>query len=173
MDDAQTIFDIVTRGHEQTVRIGSLFASVLHPGDLIAMSGQLGAGKTQFVRGLAVGIDADERLVSSPTFVMMQEYAGRIPLIHIDAYRIESLDELESIGWSDELLHDSVVAIEWSERIESELPSDRWRVELSHVDEAERRIRISAEGKNCGRLPTAIKLLTESFEESTVMQINE
>eukprot|EP00752_Nemacystus_decipiens_P016090 g14386.t1 len=129
-------------------------------GDLIALQGELGAGKTQLVRGLAQGLGLSPRLVSSPTFVMVQEYepppedsarGGKtmVPvLVHIDAYRIHSPDELESIGWSghgDELREGAVVAIEWAKLIRPALGEDLLWVEIEHCPSG-RQITLTASG---------------------------
>lgn len=141
-----TNIQLTTRSVRETEDVGRSIATVLQQGDLIALVGPLGAGKTQFTRGLAAGLGANPRLVASPTFVLVQEYAARIPLVHIDAYRINSLADLESIGFTPELLAQSVTVIEWADRIEEELPADRLEIELEH-DQDSRRIVIVPHGK--------------------------
>lgn len=138
--------EFTSRSLEQTLELGRAIGALSRAGDRIALIGPLGAGKTQFVRGFAAGRGADERLVSSPTFVLMCEYPAPIPVVHIDAYRINTLDELESMGWSDQVLDESITLIEWADRIGSRLPADHLRVELDHAPEGTRTIRISAAG---------------------------
>lgn len=128
---------------EETMQIAARLAVALQPGDVLALSGPLGAGKTCFVRGLAAGLGIDPRRVSSPTFVLVQEYetqrAGPVrTLIHVDAYRMAGGDEdLATVGW-DEMINapDAVLAIEWPDRLGDEtwaLAADRLcEVELSH-----------------------------------------
>jgi len=131
---------------ERTVAFGALLARILKPGDVIALQGPLGAGKTQFTRGVAAGLDVDERLVSSPTFVLMCEYPGKHPVIHIDAYRMQGLSDLESLGWSDELLEGAVTLIEWADRIAGDLPENHLRVDLSHEDDSLRMLELQPHG---------------------------
>ncbi|MHB1157372.1 MAG: tRNA (adenosine(37)-N6)-threonylcarbamoyltransferase complex ATPase subunit type 1 TsaE [Phycisphaerales bacterium] len=134
-------FELVSTSVERTVALGRAVARIVQPGDVIALRGELGAGKTQWVRGLAEGLGADPRNVSSPTFVMMQEYATAcLPVLHIDAYRIHSMNDLETTGWTTEVAAQSVSVIEWAGRIASELPADRLDIDLEHIDDHQRRI---------------------------------
>jgi tRNA threonylcarbamoyladenosine biosynthesis protein TsaE len=137
----------------QTARIGAVVAQHALSGDVVALVGPLGAGKTQFVAGMADGLGIDTARVSSPTFVLMHEYAptgGKTVLVHIDAYRITSAADLESIGWEHgggELTDDAVVVVEWADRIADELGDDHLRIELEHVGEQARRITLIARGR--------------------------
>ena len=111
-----------TRSPADTEKLAAHIARMLRPGDIIGLDGQLGAGKTTFVRGLAVGLGIDPAAVSSPTFTLLQEYETPIGdiLAHLDAYRMTGNDDLESIGW-DELLDatdDTFIIVEWMQRIE-------------------------------------------------------
>jgi tRNA threonylcarbamoyladenosine biosynthesis protein TsaE len=133
-------------GPEDTERIGAALAMRLAPGMLVTLDGDLGAGKTCFVRGLARGLGADPSEVSSPTFVLEHRYAapgGSNVLVHIDAYRIRSPQDLASIGW-DELLAagEAVVAVEWPSRIAPALPDHRIEVRIRHAGEDVREIEI-------------------------------
>jgi tRNA threonylcarbamoyladenosine biosynthesis protein TsaE len=129
---------------EETERIASALAMRVAPGTVITLEGDLGAGKTCFVRGLARGLGADPAAVSSPTFVIEHRHACDAgTLVHIDAYRIRSAEDLASIGWH-ELLADgeAVVAVEWPSRIEAALPAVRIDVRIRHVGEDAREIEI-------------------------------
>ena len=120
----------------------------LSSGAVICLYGELGAGKTRFVQGLAAGIGVDPNTVSSPTFVICHEYRGAsLRLAHIDAYRLHSVDELESIGW-DELLGapDTVIAVEWAARIAEALPADRLDVRMDHEGPTHRCITLEGQG---------------------------
>ncbi len=139
---------------QQTRAIGYAIGRHLAAGDLAALNGPLGSGKTQLIRGLAEGRGIDPAQVSSPTYVIAHEYepaasggdaAGPL-LVHLDAYRIETLDELESIGWGEQALYggDAIIAIEWADRLGNELPPHRLTIELAHAAEQRRRVRISA-----------------------------
>lgn len=119
-----------THSYQETISLSSEIAKQLKPGDIIAFRGDLGAGKTAFVTGLAkgLGIEAD---VSSPTFSLMNEYRGKdITLCHFDMYRIETFEDLYSTGFFDYLDTDAILAIEWSENIENVLPPGCIEVEL-------------------------------------------
>jgi tRNA threonylcarbamoyladenosine biosynthesis protein TsaE len=120
-----------------TMQIAATLASSLRPGDILTLSGDLGAGKTCFVRGLARGLGLDVRAVSSPTYVLVHEYQPEdrrgLALIHIDAYRLNGSEELESIGWREILERTNVViAIEWPERIADEIPEKHIAIQLAH-----------------------------------------
>ncbi|QNN25057.1 tRNA (adenosine(37)-N6)-threonylcarbamoyltransferase complex ATPase subunit type 1 TsaE [Planctomycetales bacterium ZRK34] len=124
---------------QKTQQFGQHLASLCDGGEVIALVGSLGAGKTQLVRGLAEGLGVDPLSVSSPTFVLMCEYSGgRLPVVHIDAYRMQGLSDLESIGWSAQLFEGAVTAVEWADHIEDELPADHLRIEIDHADEDRR-----------------------------------
>lgn len=106
-----------THSDSETEAVGEALAATLSPGTVIAFTGDLGAGKTAFTRGLARGLGIGER-VTSPTFTIVNEYeGGRLPLFHFDMYRLESSEELFDIGWEDYLRRGGVCAVEWSEKI--------------------------------------------------------
>ena len=129
---------------EQTRAFGRALAECVQSGDLIALIGDLGAGKTQFVKGLAQGLGVDPADVASPTFVLMREYElddsgddSQKPslLLHVDAYRLDGADDLESIGWDADTDRDAVIAVEWADRIATvpgAIRLDRLEVEFSH-----------------------------------------
>ena len=137
--------EFITRSPQETERLGAALAQYLLPGDVLAYTGDLGAGKTAFTRGLAAGLGITDR-VTSPTYTVVNEYlSGRLPLFHFDMYRLHSADELFDIGWEDYLSRGGVCAVEWSENVEEAL-EDPIRVELRKVnDDPEQRV-ISIEG---------------------------
>jgi len=106
---------VVTESEMDTMELGASLADSLTPGSVVLLEGELGAGKTAFVRGLANGLGAPEEDVSSPTFTLVQEYRGRLPLLHADLYRISG-DEADDLGL-DELGRDGIVAIEWAAKL--------------------------------------------------------
>jgi len=128
---------------DATSRLAQMFAKVLEPGDWVRLEGDLGAGKTTFVRMLAVSLGHSERIVSSPTFVLMQRYETEdaLSITHIDAYRASDPDELEAAGW-DMVAPEDIRMIEWPERIEEAIPDSCARVRLEHAGEQSRRIEI-------------------------------
>lgn len=136
-------FEIITSSNLETERAGERLAPLLRAGDVIAFYGDLGAGKTTFVKGLAKGMGASQ-LVSSPTFVIMHIYEGRLPVYHFDAYRLQGADELINIGAEEYIGTDGVACIEWSEKVESLLPVDCLRLELSYCGSEERKLTFKA-----------------------------
>jgi tRNA threonylcarbamoyladenosine biosynthesis protein TsaE len=131
---------LVTRSQGETEAAGEHLAASLRIGDVVLLYGDLGAGKTAFVRGLARGLGAPPEEVSSPTFTLVQEYAGgRLTLYHADLYRLES-NEVDDLGL-DELVLSGVVAVEWAERW-TDRPSDAIEVRLEHEGDEDRRITV-------------------------------
>jgi tRNA threonylcarbamoyladenosine biosynthesis protein TsaE len=122
-------------------------ARTLAPGSAIALHGNLGAGKTQFVRGLLIGLGGNPRSVSSPTYVLLNIYeTGRMPLFHLDAYRIGGADDFEAIGFSELFEQGGVVVVEWAQRVADLMPADAIHVHLTPLGENEREIRIERAG---------------------------
>ena len=120
----------ITTGAAQTEALGERLGQQLKPGTVIAYTGDLGAGKTAFTRGLARGLDIPDR-VTSPTFTIVNEYeGGRLPLFHFDMSRLGSSDELFDIGWEEYLIRGGVCAVEWSENVDDVLESDTIRVDI-------------------------------------------
>ncbi len=129
----------VTGSPEETQAIAVRMAEGLRGGEVIAFTGGMGAGKTAFTRGLAIGIGAGD-VASSPTFAIVNEYRGRLTLEHFDMYRIETWEDLYSTGFFDYLDTDRVLAIEWSENIEGALPEDAIFVDIRPGDGETQRI---------------------------------
>jgi len=143
MSGAEATSQLISHSIEHTMAIAAAVARSARPGDLIGLVGELGAGKTQFVRGLAVGLGISPRRVSSPTFVFLQEYPvdegnpDALVLTHIDAYRLADPNGLQTIGWDGdgrELRRGAVLAVEWADRIEDALGADWLKVTLQHTD---------------------------------------
>ncbi len=135
---------IVTNSAAETEALGERVAARLKGGEVLALFGPMGMGKTAFTRGLARGLGVRGE-VSSPTFALVHEHAGRIPLYHFDMFRVTSWDDLYSTGFFDYLGGDGVLAIEWSENIEGALPQDAVRITVSRGEEEDRRV-FSIEG---------------------------
>src|SRR5688500_9795147 len=131
-----------TRSEQETANIAKAFAAELVAGDILLLSGNLGAGKTAFVRGLAEGLGIDSREVSSPTFTLVHEYrGGRLTLYHVDLYRLDRA-ATDDLGLEELGIHDGVVAIEWPDRLTHGLPAAR-EILIDIVDEQTRRITYS------------------------------
>jgi tRNA threonylcarbamoyladenosine biosynthesis protein TsaE len=130
---------LVTRSEEETAGVARELASALKAGDVILLSGNLGAGKTAFVRGLASGLGIDPEEVSSPTFTLVHEYrGGRLTLYHADLYRLERI-ATEDIGLEEMGIADGVLAIEWPDRLAHAMPGAR-EIQIEIVDDSSRRI---------------------------------
>lgn len=136
--------EYISKSYEETQKIASDFAKTLKSGDVICMYGDLGAGKTAFVQGLAKGLQIHEP-ITSPTFTIVNEYEGSLPLYHFDVYRIADSDEMYEIGYEEYIDGDGVSVIEWAELISDILPDDRYEVTVSKdytQDENYRKIEI-------------------------------
>ena len=138
--------EYISHNESETEELGARLAQKLPGGAVVAMYGDLGAGKTAFVRGMARGMGLSCR-VSSPTFTIVNEYLGERELIHFDMYRIGGADELFDIGWEDYLRRGAVCAVEWSENVEDAFFGDEIRVTIEKRSDTERKITIEgAEG---------------------------
>ena len=140
--------ELLSHSPEDTEDIGARLAEQLEPGAVVAFTGDLGAGKTAFTRGLARGLGIPDR-ITSPTFTIVNEYeGGRLPLFHFDMYRLGSADELFDIGWEDYLRRGGVCAVEWSENIADALEEDAVRVDIRRgTSDQERVITIAGVSK--------------------------
>ena len=136
------LFDFISNSPDETIKFGRKLGSQLKGGEIIALIGPLGSGKTHLIKGIAAGAGAeDTKIVNSPTFVIINEYTGRLDIFHIDAYRLESVDEFEMLGFDDFCYPQSVVLIEWADKIEKALTNtDYIRVELEHNGQTSRKI---------------------------------
>jgi tRNA threonylcarbamoyladenosine biosynthesis protein TsaE len=150
--------NVTSASSTETAMLGAKIGSRSYPGVFIALTGELGAGKTCFAGGVARGIEADEP-VSSPSFVIISEYRGRIPLYHIDLYRISGLDEIEALGYEEYFYGDGVCVVEWAERAARLLPEERIDVSLSFAGRDERVLEFRFVGES-------YKEFFESFSEA-------
>lgn len=130
-----------TKSESETEDLGARLGAALPDGSVVAMYGDLGAGKTALVRGMARGMGLQVR-VSSPTFTIVNEYLGKRELIHFDMYRLSGADELFDIGWEDYLARGAVCAVEWSENVEDAFFGDEVRVTIEKLSANERKITI-------------------------------
>ena len=146
-----------------TERLGERLAAHAEAGDVVALWGELGAGKTVLTRGIAIGLGLDEESVTSPTFIILHEhFGGRLALYHLDLYRLEQ-SQLGSTGWEDALDSGGVTVIEWPERAGDDLPEDRVDVHLEHVAETKRRVTVAGTGPRSRRLVEALR--ADAFPE--------
>ena len=154
--DVHTV-DFFSRSPEQTRRIGKRVGSALQSGDVICLQGDLGAGKTTFVQGIAQGWGSLDS-VSSPTFILVNVYrrADQSQLFHMDAYRLDSTPEAEELDL-DSMLADGALIIEWPERMAELIPSERLWIKLEHVDDEEREMKFKARGKRYDELLNVVR----------------
>lgn len=147
MTDKNTDYTITTSSLDETRRLGERLGRLLKEGDIICLHGELGAGKTTFTQGIAKGMDVAKAFITSPTFVIANEYKGRLALYHIDLYRLNNIAEIEDIGLSEYLKGEGVTVIEWAEKAEGLLSEERLSVYLENLGEDKRRLAFKAKGK--------------------------
>jgi len=135
-------YEVLSESPGDTIELGRKIGRGLRGGEVIAFCGPLGSGKTHLIKGIATGAGAPDRgQVNSPTFVLVNEYAGRLDIYHIDAYRLNSIAEFEMLGFDDLCYPDSVVLIEWADKVESALRAlNHIRIDLDHAGETARNI---------------------------------
>lgn len=140
---SRNVIERVTRSAEETRALGRSIARTLGPGDVLLLIGELGAGKTTFVKGLAEGLNIDPRCVASPTFVLIHEYdGGRLPLYHVDAYRVQSASELIEVGLEEYFEKPGVTVIEWGEKVKAVVPERAIEIRFEILEGDRRRIRV-------------------------------
>jgi tRNA threonylcarbamoyladenosine biosynthesis protein TsaE len=127
---------------EETERLGQALADVCDPGCVIGLIGPLGAGKTRLVRAVAESLGVDPDAIASPTFVLIHEYAGRIPVYHFDVFRLESPQEFEDLGVADYWSAGGVCLVEWADRVRALLPVDAWQIRIEPLEPTRRRVEI-------------------------------
>lgn len=137
---------VKTNSAKETEKLGRLIGESLVGGEIIAMTGDLGAGKTTMTKSLAKGLDIDEH-ITSPTFTIVNEYDGRLKLFHFDVYRIDYIEEMYDLGYEEYFYSGGVCIIEWANLIEEILPKDIINIEISALDEYTREIVISGKGE--------------------------
>jgi tRNA threonylcarbamoyladenosine biosynthesis protein TsaE len=126
----------------ETARLGRIIAELVEPGVVIGLVGALGAGKTRLVRAVAEALGVDPAAISSPTFVLIHEYEGRLPIYHFDAYRLENPQAFEDLGVADYWGGDGVCLVEWADRVRGLLPEDCWLITLEQTGPMSRTVRI-------------------------------
>jgi tRNA threonylcarbamoyladenosine biosynthesis protein TsaE len=152
--NAQATLTYQSESDQETILLGKLLGSLLSEGDVLALVGELGCGKTWFTKGVALGLKVSpDTVVTSPTFALMNDYQGRVALFHIDVYRLENLADFLSAGLEEYLNGEGVVAMEWADRWPEILPESRLKVEFTITGPSSRRIVLS------GDHPRALEIL--------------
>ncbi len=152
-------YQFISKGSDQTKEFAKRLAGLLEPGDVIALEGDLGAGKTTFTKGLAEGLGI-KRTVNSPTFTIIKEYQGRLPLYHMDVYRVE--DSYEDLGFEEYFEGSGVTVVEWAHLIEEQLPEGLLTIQLYHGENDSRKIVAEPRGQRYELL------CKELFNEDTI-----
>lgn len=148
---------IISRGSEETHQIGIIIGKLLVSGDVIALIGDLGTGKTHITQGIARGLGVSEAYaITSPTFTLINEYPGRHVLYHFDVYRLQGSNDLEDMGYEEYFYGKGVSVIEWAEKIMDIIPESAITIHITFLDENTRRIEISAPEKRMGEISTAL-----------------
>lgn len=140
--------NIVSHSEKETVAFGEKLAGSFKAGDVLILIGPVGGGKTAFVRGLAAGMGLDDALVTSPSFGIVNEYPGQLPLYHFDFYRLNSSSELSEVGWDEYLERPAIVAAEWGERADEYLPNTYYKIEFRIIDQSTREIDLTMHNNN-------------------------
>ena len=157
---------VMSRSPEQTGHLGGLLAGHLLPGDIVGFFGELGAGKTCMIQGICRGLGVPKgAYITSPTFVLMNRYQGRLPIYHFDFYRLACEEEIIGVGYEEFLFGEGVSLIEWADRAGDLLPAGCMQVRMQVVSPTERRIEISAQGDNYEKRLSMWRSMAEAMEE--------
>ena len=149
---------ITTRSAAETQKLGQTLGAGIHQAVIIALTGDLGSGKTAFVQGLAKGLGVSEKYyITSPTFTLINEYPGRQRLFHVDLYRIEHISELEDIGLDEILYQDAVIVIEWADKLSGDMLSDHLALQFRLIGAESRQIDIFGYGHQASNLLKALQ----------------
>ncbi len=151
---------LVTHSPEETQAFGKRCGEIAKPGDIFLLTGELGAGKTCFTQGIAFGLGIKEYALS-PTFVIMRQLKGRLPLYHIDLYRLDRLEETADLGLDDYLYGDGVSVVEWAEKALSLMPPDHLLIQIEYIDGSGRLLKLTPEGK---RYQEMVRELKKDFQ---------
>ena len=138
---------VLTRSEDETIALGGILGSLLQAGDFIALTGELGSGKTSFVRGVAAGLAVDPATrITSPTYSLLHIYTGRLSLYHFDLYRLAGDADVEELGFAEFFFGDGVSLVEWADRLQEEMPAECLTITFLYVGDDERRIVFTAAG---------------------------
>jgi tRNA threonylcarbamoyladenosine biosynthesis protein TsaE len=145
-------WNFVSTSETETERLAGHLAQVLEPGTAVALVGNLGAGKTRLVRALCEALGVDRRAIASPTFVLVHEYEGRLPVYHFDTYRLRDPHDFLALGADEYLSGEGICLIEWADRVAAWLPADHLRIDIAVTGETTRDFVFTASGPNASGL---------------------
>jgi len=151
--------DLVTRNAEETQQLGRHVGELARPGDVLLLTGELGAGKTCLTQGIAWGIGIEEYALS-PTFVIMRQMRGRLALYHMDLYRLDLIEETQDLGLDDYFYGDGVCVVEWADKAMSLMPSEHLLIEIEYLSDAERQFRLKPSGRRHEELVAGLLALS-------------
>ena len=154
---AERILKFVSDGEKETVILARTLAKLLRAGDVLCLYGELGSGKTTFTKGIAQGLRISPVKVNSPTFVLMNAYAGRLPLYHFDLYRLDDIKELFNIGYDEFLYGQGIAVVEWAEKLKTLRPKEFIKVELQNTGPTRRHIIVTARGDRYKKVLRKVK----------------
>jgi tRNA threonylcarbamoyladenosine biosynthesis protein TsaE len=157
-------FELVSHSPEETQKLGQRLGEIAQPGDVFLLVGDLGSGKTCLTQGIAWGLGIKEYALS-PSFVIIRELYGRLPLYHIDLYRLDRIEESMDLGLDDYLYGRGVCVVEWAEKALSLMPQERLLIRLDYLSDTERRLRVEATGRRYAKIVSQLK---KSFDSQKV-----
>ncbi|MGE5302998.1 MAG: tRNA (adenosine(37)-N6)-threonylcarbamoyltransferase complex ATPase subunit type 1 TsaE [Alphaproteobacteria bacterium] len=151
-------WSVVSKSARQTRAWGNRLGKLLRGGEIIGLTGELGSGKTCFVRGMAEGLDVDSKAwIRSPTFTLINEYCGRLPVFHIDLYRIRSREELEGLNLREYLYSEGVSVIEWFDQLPAGEVDEWLELTIAHGDGDKRELKFTARGERYEKIVESLK----------------
>jgi tRNA threonylcarbamoyladenosine biosynthesis protein TsaE len=150
-------FSLTSKSPGETTSLARVLARELRPGSIVCLHGDLGAGKTTFVKGMAASLGIDKEAVTSPTFVLMNIYEGKRSLYHFDLYRLEDPKEIQGIGYEEFFYGEGISVIEWADKLKELYPTECLKIELRHKDAHTREIFFSAAGQKHGQMLRTFK----------------
>ncbi len=151
---------IISDSERRTLEIGKAVAKNLHKGDIVCLMGDLGSGKTVFAKGIASALGVDKHEVLSPTFVLIRQYVGKIPIYHFDLYRLDNPEDILNLGYEEYLYNEGIAVIEWADKLGGLLPQEFLKIELKVTGEKKRQLNISAQGAKYNKL---LEKINENF----------
>jgi len=161
-------FTVATRSDPETRRLGMKLGHLLSGGEIIGLIGELGAGKTCFVRGVAEGLEVSKNAwIRSPSFTLINEYEGRLPIYHIDLYRMGSREEIEGLNLREYLYGDGVSLVEWFEHLPGEDVDEYLELRMTHAGSSRRKLNFTAHGERYERLLAEFKVPRSRFRVKT------
>ena len=152
-------YELISHSPEGTHRLGICIGELASPGDVYLLTGDLGAGKTCLTQGIAWGLESND-YASSPSFVLVRELHGRLPLYHIDLYRLDNIEEITELGLDDYLYGSGVCVVEWAEKALDALPPEYLLIQISYLSDTERRFRLQPRGQHYAKTVTRIRALS-------------